>query len=130
MQIVIRAALCVGLALGLSSCASQPKTDKVAAPAQAQRASDANVFVTAQSLPPESYTFIADIEIGSNVRFGYGDANKELAERARQLGADAVINAETKYYPSAFSWAAPHGKGQAVKLKSKSAVDSLQGKWW
>ena len=128
MKIIAKAAFSLALAFSLANCSSPSQESKAPVPA-AQATSDSKVFVTEQSLPPESYTFIADIEIGSNVRFGYGDANKELAEKARQMGADAVINAETKYYPSAFSWAAPHGKGKAVKLKSKNVVDNIKGKW-
>ena len=128
MQIIIRAALCVGLALCLPGCASGRPEARVTDPAQALGAKDGKVFVTAQGLAPETYTFISDIEIGTAWTW-YGDGNSMLADKARKLGADAVIDADTKYYPSAISWAAPHGAGKAVKLKSKSAIDGLQGKW-
>jgi hypothetical protein len=38
-----------------------------------------------------------------------------LAEKARKIGADAVINVHTWHAVSGFAWAAPHAGGMAVK---------------
>jgi hypothetical protein len=71
-----------------------------------------------------------------NVDMGwYGsldDAKRILADRARKLGADAVINARTWHAPSGGSWASPHGSGQAVKLRKPESVDleALPGGWF
>ncbi len=51
---------------------------------------------------------------------GYGGAEKlypELADNARELGANAILDAEIYYAPSGWSWAAPHIKGRAVRVR-------------
>jgi uncharacterized protein YbjQ (UPF0145 family) len=55
-----------------------------------------------------------------------------MAERARQLGANAIIQAKTWHQPSGFSWAAPHGSGQAVRVKDISTMEAkgINGSWY
>lgn len=54
-----------------------------------------------------------------------------MANKARELGADAVVEVKTWYQPSGFSWSAPHGKGRLVVIEDKSAVDlTLLGGTW
>jgi hypothetical protein len=59
------------------------------------------------------------------------EAKRLLADRARKLGADAVIKADVWHSPSGISWASPHGKGLAVKLRQPESVDleAVPG-WW
>jgi uncharacterized protein YbjQ (UPF0145 family) len=54
-----------------------------------------------------------------------------MAKRARQLGADAVIDVDTWRQPSGFAWAAPHGSGKAVKFRNKEDIDlsGVDGDW-
>lgn len=54
-----------------------------------------------------------------------------MADRARELGANAVIQVKTWHQPSGFSWAAPHGSGQAVRIKDVKLLESLgiKGNW-
>lgn len=74
------------------------------------------VFVTKETLAPGTYRVIARIDVGKSWYGGPTAVYQSLADRARELGADAVIQVETWLQPSGFSWAAPHGSGQAVKL--------------
>jgi hypothetical protein len=55
-----------------------------------------------------------------------------MAKRARELDADAVVDAKTWHQPSGWSWAAPNGSGLAVHVKDLKAIESsgLQGNWY
>jgi uncharacterized protein YbjQ (UPF0145 family) len=48
-----------------------------------------------------------------------------MAQRARKLGADAIIEVATWHQPSGFSWAAPHGRGTAVRILNMEEVKEL-----
>ena len=65
------------------------------------------------------YDIIATIDVGRVWYSGSDGILVEMANRARRLGADAVINVKRWRQPSGFAWAAPHGQGQAVKVRSK-----------
>lgn len=56
---------------------------------------------------------------------------KELALRARRVGADAVVNVNIKYKVAAFGWAVPTIAGVAVKITEEGAkpLKSLDGQW-
>jgi hypothetical protein len=90
------------------------------------------VFVTEQSLPAGvDYDVIGTIEVG---KVWYGSSDNVLtsmADRARELGANAVIQVKTWHQPSGFSWAAPHGSGEAVRIKDTGSLTSLRvaGDW-
>jgi hypothetical protein len=87
------------------------------------------VFVTQQSLPSSvAVDQLATIEVG---KIWYGSSKNveiSMADRARELGANAVIQVKTWHQPSGFSWAAPHGSGVAVRVDPK-ALESLSGIW-
>lgn len=86
------------------------------------------VFLTQQPLPANAeFEVIADIQVG---KIWYGPSNsvyESMATRARELGADAVVEIRTWTQPSGFSWAAPHGAGKAVKLKDHNIVVQMEG---
>lgn len=90
------------------------------------------VFVTNQLLPESArYEVLGKIEVG---KVWYGSSHKvleSLADGARELGADAVVEVKTWHQPSGWSWAAPHGSGKAVKITDPSSVDfsALTGEW-
>lgn len=94
---------------------------------------DGKVFVTEQALPANlKYDVIGTIEVG---KVWYGSSSNALTamvERARELGANAVIDAKTWHQPSGFSWAAPHGSGTAVRIADMNAFRSLgvNGDWY
>jgi hypothetical protein len=128
------------LAAVLSACSAhspfilQNTTDSAsAADAKAYPAHTNKVRVTSGGLPPDvSYEVLENIEVG-RIWYGRGEtAQKQLAERARKIGADAVISVKTWYQPSGFSWAAPHCSGTAVKLKEPGSFDlgTLPGEWF
>ena len=87
------------------------------------------VFITTQGLPQDiAVQQIATIEVG---KIWYGSSKNveaSLATRARELGANAVVQVKTWHQPSGFSWAAPHGSGLAVRVDPK-ALESMSGSW-
>jgi len=88
------------------------------------------VFVTQQALPSNAVVQeIAKIEVG---KIWYGSSKNVLtsmAERGRELGANAVIQVKTWHQPSGFSWAAPHGSGLAVRVSDPKVLESVSGSW-
>jgi hypothetical protein len=84
------------------------------------------------SLPASAkYEVLAELEVGKIWYGSSGNVLQSLADGARKLGADAVIEVKTWHQPSGFSWAAPHGSGKAIKILDSPSVDfaSLPGEW-
>ena len=78
------------------------------------------VLVVQGPLPIDvQYEVLATIDVGKVWYSGADGIPGEMAMRARNLGADAVINVRQWRQPSGFAWAAPHGQGQAVKILNK-----------
>lgn len=90
------------------------------------------VYVTIANLPPGiQYETLATLEIGK-VWYGSDDKVREsMAEEARKIGADAVVEIKTWHQPSGWSWSAPHGSGKAIKLVDTAKMDwsDLGGEW-
>ena len=91
------------------------------------------VRVTEGGLPPSvRYEALGTLDVGT-IWYGGGDkVDQQMADRARAMGADAVINVRRWRQPSGFAWAAPHGSGQAVKILNPGAatLDALPGGWF
>ena len=77
------------------------------------------------------YKFIEAVHVGSGWWGALADAEHNMADRARKLDADAIINAKTWFQPSGLAWAAPFGSGDAVKLVNPDSVDldAVPGQW-
>ena len=90
------------------------------------------VYVTSASLPTTvEYEILGQLEVGKVWYGSSGNVLESLADGARKLGADAVVDVQTWHQPSGWSWAAPHGSGRAVKIIEPASVDfpSLGGDW-
>src|SRR2546426_11193060 len=89
------------------------------------------VFTTKAPLPSESFEPVADLELSKGWYGSTDNTQQALADRARELGADAVINMKSWHAPSAWSWASPYSSGQAVKLRGdpKQLLNGLTGDW-
>jgi hypothetical protein len=91
------------------------------------------VFITEQSLPASiEFDIISTVDVG---KVWYGSSSNvytSMADRAREVGANAIIQVRTWHQPSGFSWAAPHGSGQAIKIKDLNKLGSLAiaGDWY
>lgn len=123
----------------LSACTAHnpldvtPVTDSTRASAAVYPANANRIRITREGLPPgTAYTVIGTIDAGSNWYGPDADAEKMMADKARAMGADAIIQAKLWHQPSGFSWAAPHGSGVAVKLSDPASanLDALPGDWF
>ncbi len=77
--------------------------------------SSCRTFITEKSVDKALYTTIKDIKVSKKWYGSTEEMYGDLAAKAREVGADAVINARTWHSPSGFAWAAPHAGGIAVK---------------
>jgi hypothetical protein len=126
------------IALGLTGCSAhsplimKSTTDVKPVSSAKYPAHSDKVYVTSSGLPESSkYEVLGQLDVGK-VWYGASDnALEALADGARKLGADAVIEAKTWHQPSGWAWAAPHGSGKAVKITNRDGVDfnSLGGDW-
>ncbi len=86
------------------------------------------VYVTSASLPAVKYEVLGllDVWYGSS-----GSVPQSLADAARNIGADAVVEFIKWYPPAGLSWGAPYGSAKAVKITEPASVDfsSLGGEW-
>jgi hypothetical protein len=120
------------LFLLLSACSAHNplniKSTTTGTPVNAKYAAHGRqVWITADRLPPTvEYEVIERIDVGSSTYGSSEKVDKMLADRARAVGADAVIEVSHWWQPSGWAWAAPHGAGQAIKLKSPDSV-SFEG---
>ena len=82
------------------------------------------VYVTDQVFPPAYFRKIKDVKWGRKWYGGADAASQRLADEAWKVDAEAVIQADTSYRPSGFSWASAHAVGTAVKWTEEGAVIS------
>jgi hypothetical protein len=88
------------------------------------------ILVTRELPPPGAYEAIATIK-GGEVWYGTKRGiYSKLAQRARELGADAVVGVRAWHQPGGWSWAAPHGEGQAVRVKDRAVLTRMAGDWF
>jgi len=90
------------------------------------------IFITQGKLPATvEYEVIGVVK--ANARKGYDSAvslHPMLAEEARKVGANAVIEAYGGRTVAAFSWAAPFAGGTAVKVKDPDSLQGLDGRFF
>jgi len=89
------------------------------------------VFVTKATLPADRFEVIADLQESKGWYGSTDNTQQALADRARELGADAVLNMKSWHAPSAGAWASPYSSGKAVKLHGdpKAVLDGIAGDW-
>ncbi|MEI7729546.1 MAG: hypothetical protein WCO56_08230 [Verrucomicrobiota bacterium] len=91
------------------------------------------VFVTEASLENSiQRDRLGQIDVGMVVSSPKDAVLKRMANKARELGADAVIDVHIWYQPAGWSWKTPHGEGKAVRLTDRSAIDfsKMKGEWY
>ena len=131
--------LAISLSLSLSGCSAHSPfiftntTDSSPVSQSKYPAHHHMVFITEQSLPASVKSeLISTIDVG---KIWYGSSTGVLismADRARELGANGIVQVKTWKQPSGFSWAAPHGSGQAVLISDIKALQSIgiKGSWY
>ena len=106
---------------------SKPAAEARVSPPQTNQ-----IRVSAEDLPPGAYQVLGKLEVSKPWYGNLDESKKMLADRARKLGADAVIQAKVWHSPSGFAWAAPHGSGVAIKLTNPASMnlEALPGGWF
>ncbi len=95
--------------------------------------SQERVFVTDQGLPGSvAFVPISTIDVG---KAWYGSTDEVLAtmaDRARELGANAVIQTKTWHQPAGFAWYSPEGSGLAVRVNNVKSLETsgINGTWY
>jgi len=90
------------------------------------------VFITHAHLPETAkYETLAKIDVGKATYGTYDYVYENMADSAREIGADAVVDVETWMQPGGWGWSTPHGRGVAVKITEAESVDlqNLSGYW-
>ena len=91
------------------------------------------VFVTEERIPAGvDFTMVGTVETG---KAWYGSTDGlpgKLADLARQIGANVVIQVRTGHHVSTFSMASPYATGQAVLIRDVDALKktALKGEWY
>jgi len=77
------------------------------------------------------YETLAEINAGAVWYGGPDGLLNAMADKARAIGADAVVEIGTWKQPSGFSWASPHATGKAVRIVNKKSTNlsALGGTW-
>ena len=116
------------LALAISGCSSLSSSTPASGGAAAS-AYTGKVIVSEGKLPEGSkYKVLGTVE--ANARAGYSSGSSlypMLADEARKLGANAVVEVSEGRKVTLLSWAAPVVSGKAVKVEDAAALKALNG---
>ena len=89
------------------------------------------VFVSQETIPAGiEYKVIGSVQV--NARAGYDNVVSLyplLATEAKKIGANAVISAKGGRRVTAFSWAAAHVTGIAVRVENPEKLKGLSGSY-
>lgn len=87
------------------------------------------VFFTPASLDPNSYEFVARLDVTKVSNADWEEVLDILADMARRVGADAVIQVKIWRAPVGWSHSSPQGTGNAVALKEPIDTTKLSGQY-
>lgn len=91
------------------------------------------VFISQYTMPPTlKAQVLGQIDAGTVMYNAPHIVYCRMAEKARDIGADAIFDAKTWFQPCGWSWAAPHGTGKAIKLLEGDPADFslVKGEWY
>ena len=89
------------------------------------------VFLTDLPLPVSlKYESLGKIEAGKVTYSTTENLLILMADRSREIGANAVINLKTWRQPSGWSWNATHGSGAAIRIADTNSLVGLTGYWY
>jgi len=71
------------------------------------------------------YVEIARLWFASGHYGGAAPILRKLAARARELGANAMINTQVWFQPAGIGWATPHAEAIAVRVLDSDQVEEL-----
>ncbi len=91
------------------------------------------IFITEQSLPVSvEFDLVATVEGDKGSPWSSTAICQDLADKARKLGGDAIIQFDTSYQWRFFSLGSRYGSGQVVKFMDdpKVVFSKLSGEWY
>ena len=101
--------------------------------ASQRQSHDRRVLVTTEKLDAASYELLADLDVTKVFYGSRASVVDALADMAREVGADAVIETRVWWQPAGWGWASPQASGRAVALtavgKEARALEGVQGEW-
>lgn len=90
------------------------------------------VFLMEAALPdPAAYQVLGEIKVIRIDDVGYAAIYQELANKALDVGADAVVEIATWREPTTRTFGSPQGMGKAIKVKKGVKIDfsKMKGQW-
>ena len=110
--------------IAIAGCASPSATTVSSNKTQAAAAHNQPVCLLKASLPANvRYTVLGPIE-GSKEFYGsVSEIIPLMAQEARNIGADAIINMATGQKMGMWAWSRPYGTGTAVKMNNKADLN-------
>lgn len=110
----------------LALAATAPASAPDGAPAPDASAHAGKVLVTFNQLPPiGTYEIVGPISVFKRWFGGTGAAMQLLGEKARELGANAVVDSHVWLAPAFPAQVAPHGSGMAIRVKDPKVLEAL-----
>lgn len=94
---------------------------------------DGRVFITEDRLPPSiEFEEIDTVYNGTSFYGRLSDALPVIADDARKLRANVIVEVKTWYKPNPIAWACPHATGRAVWVHNIKMIESLglKGEWY
>ena len=89
------------------------------------------VFLTDLPIPASvAYESLGRIDAGKTAACSTDRLLLMMANQSREIGANAVINLKTWRQPSGWSWNAPHGSGEAIRIANTNSLVGLTGYWY
>jgi len=116
------------LALSLVGCAAT-SSSTVTAEGKGLPPYTGKVFVTEEALPA-GLKFVEIGQVEADAKAGYGSGTNLyplLADEARKLGANAVVEVGGGRRPTLLSWAAAFVYGKAIKIENLEELKKLKG---
>ena len=122
----------IAAVLAVSGCAANTSTKYVSkGQAPLPRSVEPVCFVRAPLPSNIDYTKIGEVRGGKKSYGTVSEIIPAMADEARSIGADALINVTTGQRMGAWAWARPVGSGTAIKLANRADLDCLAngGEW-
>lgn len=87
-------------------------------------------FISEKDVDKFFYIFVQTIKAKKQWYGSSGVLYEKIAEKAREIGPDAVINFHTWHSPSGWAWATPYAEGMGVKWTEagRKALSTLEGR--
>ena len=129
---VLLALVCFGCAQDNAITANRDRDLFIGKPAAEAPAAKKKIFLTEESLPKTAnYQRLGEIKIIRIDDVGFPAIYQALANKALDVGADAVVEIAIWRQPTTTTFGSAQGVGTAVKFNNPAGVDlsNVKGQW-